>query len=681
MHQGGVRTFVRAMLVIAAAGFLVWGFSVKAIAPSDLVISKIQITGGTGLSTHDFVTIYNKSAEPIDLKGFRLVKRTKTGTTDTTLKSWTTETLIAAGSYYTWANADIAATINANTSSSQTISNDNGIALREGPENSGTIIDSVGWGAAENIFIEASAFATNPGGGQYLERINNADTNDNSVDFQIYPPQTPEETANESQEESPSAPRATGKDLIINELYINPKDIDGQSQEQEFIELYNKGSEPVVLDNWRLEIGEIVFELPRGTTLAPHGFTSIRDPKNIPLPNDGATIKLFSPTKATAEQSVSYKKAPDGMAYASFSGAWRWTATPTPDQINILAQAPITNFEIIGTLLPKSILQFDSSDSFTNAQAASFSWDFGDGQTSAEQYPKHIFNMPGKYKISLTVVTKYGRSETTKIISIIEPKTIVEKTTDETAEEELSKPEAKPATRSEDTKLFTTAGSVITPPGLFSVQYWYLLPEYGEPLIQIYNSKKLFPKLAIGDEVIVSGEYSETENGPRLKTKIAADTKVIGQTDIPEPSAISTTDATLPPYPRLVQISGEVLSKKSPRFILKDELGELEIYLSKNTGLKIGDIETGDQLTVSGILTTVDGAVRLQPRNKDDIKKTTTADFSAAALPTTQIIAPTMTETIIDEGEPVSTKKQLLPYVLGALAIFVGGIIYFANKK
>ena len=83
-----------------------------------------------------------------------MVKRTKTGTTDTSIKSWTDDVYIESKGYYLWANSDykdISILPNATTSAS--LANDNGAALRFGVEDTGTIIDSMAWGAAENVFI------------------------------------------------------------------------------------------------------------------------------------------------------------------------------------------------------------------------------------------------------------------------------------------------------------------------------------------------------------------------------------------------------------------------------------------------------------------------------------------------------------------------------------------------
>lgn len=155
-----------------------------------LVISALQTTGGAGLTTNDFVKIFNPLAAQFNLKGHRLVKRTKTGSSDTSLKSWTSDTLVPAGGYYLWANssfATISETPNATTTGS--IADDNGVAIRFGEEDTGTIIDSVAWGAAANAFIESAPYPTNPIANQILKRKfaegTIKDTDNNVSDFEI----------------------------------------------------------------------------------------------------------------------------------------------------------------------------------------------------------------------------------------------------------------------------------------------------------------------------------------------------------------------------------------------------------------------------------------------------------------------------------------------------------------
>jgi hypothetical protein len=158
--------------------------------PAKILITEVQITGGTGKSNDDFIELYNPNNTRVNLKGYRLVKRTKTGTTDTSIKSWTDDAYIESKGYYLWANSDYKdISVLPNITTSATLANDNGVALRFGAEDIGTIIDSVGWGAAENVFIGAGVFSQNPGAGQSIQRkIQNnefIDTDNNASDFEL----------------------------------------------------------------------------------------------------------------------------------------------------------------------------------------------------------------------------------------------------------------------------------------------------------------------------------------------------------------------------------------------------------------------------------------------------------------------------------------------------------------
>lgn len=161
---------------------------------SHLVISAVQITEGDGKTNHDFIEIYNPTSNDINLKGYRLVKRTKIGTGDTSIKSWTDDTIIKAHSWRLWASSDdesYSLGIGADDATKQTIAPDNGIAIRLGALDTGEIIDSVAWGEAENIFKESAAAAALNASESLVRKPgtpnegNGEDTNNNANDFTI----------------------------------------------------------------------------------------------------------------------------------------------------------------------------------------------------------------------------------------------------------------------------------------------------------------------------------------------------------------------------------------------------------------------------------------------------------------------------------------------------------------
>lgn len=136
-----------------------------------LVISEVQILGAT--SENDFIELYNPTNSPINLGGYRLVKRTSSGSVDLPIKSFTNSDIVPAYSYYLWANSnnDFALSLNADASTAATLTSSNSIALRNGPENTGTIIDAMGWGTLTGTpLLEIAVFSQNPSANQSIER-------------------------------------------------------------------------------------------------------------------------------------------------------------------------------------------------------------------------------------------------------------------------------------------------------------------------------------------------------------------------------------------------------------------------------------------------------------------------------------------------------------------------------
>lgn len=185
------KTFVAIFLFpILLLGFFI--VSARAEGADHLVISAAQITEGDGKTTHDFIEIYNPTNKDINLKGYRLVKRTEEATKDDSIKSWASDTYIQARDWRLWASSSDAlypASISADDFTKDTIADDTGVAIRFGKEDMGEVIDSLAWGAAENIFKEgmppanpavSEAFVRKPGNGS-----NGEDTGNNAGDFFI----------------------------------------------------------------------------------------------------------------------------------------------------------------------------------------------------------------------------------------------------------------------------------------------------------------------------------------------------------------------------------------------------------------------------------------------------------------------------------------------------------------
>lgn len=177
-----------------------------------ILISEIQISGGPGATTNDFIELFNPGTQPFNLNGYRLVKRTANGSSDSSIKSWTSDTFVPARGFYLWVNSSYSGITTApDVTTSASIAANNGIALRFGPEDTGTIIDSVAWGVCSNGFGEGTLLGDIPelqsferkalsgscvspqGAGELLG--NACDTGDNATDFEIRTSPLPQNTS------------------------------------------------------------------------------------------------------------------------------------------------------------------------------------------------------------------------------------------------------------------------------------------------------------------------------------------------------------------------------------------------------------------------------------------------------------------------------------------------------
>ncbi|HEY8559709.1 MAG TPA: DNA/RNA non-specific endonuclease [Pyrinomonadaceae bacterium] len=164
----------------------------NAVSPN-LVISQFQAGGGT--ANDEFIELHNNSATSVDLNGYRLVYRSATGTNDINFATWTTSTIIPAGGYFLIASTSYDggvapnATYDPSTCSCSMGAGGGGLAIRQGAANTGAIIDSVGWGTANNAFVE-TAVTTAPANNDGKARAQNGcqDTDNNANDFATLTP-------------------------------------------------------------------------------------------------------------------------------------------------------------------------------------------------------------------------------------------------------------------------------------------------------------------------------------------------------------------------------------------------------------------------------------------------------------------------------------------------------------
>jgi hypothetical protein len=347
-----------------------WGMGVMGIAfflhtsaaENSVYISQVQITGGTGKTTEDFVELFNPTSEPYNLKGRRLVKRTKEGTSDTTLKAWSEDAFIPARGFYLWANSSLANfSVVPDALTSGSIASDNGVALRLGEEDTGELVDSVSWGEANNGFI--LALSQNPEANQSiaLSDVSNKASGymlatsvpHNTLSAPVNPPDggggdtggdgngsttpvilPPDEDATTTPEQSPTTPVLGGQNYLIksplvkiSELMPNPE---GEDENREMVELYNGDTHNVLLDGWLLD--DKNSGQPKSGSLKLSGIISAGQYFQFAIPkghfvlnnSGGDELSLYFADKILADKVVYQESAPEGLSYQKLSGGWLW---------------------------------------------------------------------------------------------------------------------------------------------------------------------------------------------------------------------------------------------------------------------------------------------------------------------------------------------------------------------
>lgn len=301
-------------LIIFMAGSLVISlvFSKEIASAASLLLSEVKIGGGKGKTTEDYVKICNVSADSVDLKGNRLVRRTKTGTSDENLKSWTDSVLVAANSCHVWANSNYAAAVNADSFTSSTLAEDNCLAIRNGAEDTGDIVDALAWGECASL-IEGQGIL-NPEANQIIKRTNNQDTDNNSADFTLVSLEGLPETSSTASTTETVTPSSSGGSssggsstsaylsadsdkLKINEIMATPV-----AGEKEWVELYYSEPGTVSLIGYSLEDASGAITL---ITEQINGYLVVETKGS--LNNDGDTIYLKN----------SFGQVIDSMAYGT----------------------------------------------------------------------------------------------------------------------------------------------------------------------------------------------------------------------------------------------------------------------------------------------------------------------------------------------------------------------------
>ncbi len=217
-------------------------------------------------------------------------------------------------------------------------------------------------------------------------------------------------------------------DLIVSEFLPNPEG----SDDNEWIELYNKGLKDIDLIGFKLQDNSsriFTFTEDSGIDLtlsSQEYFVLGKETTKISLNNNGGDIvKLYNPEEELQQQVEYIDKALENKSYAADNNSFKWTSVLTPGEDNIFLdnQEPEAKIFLDSQefIVEKPII-FSAEESFDPEEGElEYFWDFGDETSGDEEIENHSYQSSGNYLVKLIVTDTDGAShETTVVLEILD---------------------------------------------------------------------------------------------------------------------------------------------------------------------------------------------------------------------------------------------------------------------
>jgi len=418
------------------------------------------------------------------------------------------------------------------------------------------------------------------------------------------------------------------KQLLITELMPNPV---GSDTHYEFIELKSITDQQISLTDWKIQDADKnTYKIPFVLLEPGEYFVIERKKSGIALNNDKDTLKLISPDNKTI-QTITYQEDPEIDANASYAlnskNEWEWTDTITKGSYNIIT--PMNHPPIIDIYCPKQAninqsIICDASDSYdTENNDLTFKWEIEN-----KIYPNPIaefsFSQGGEYNIQLTIKDQEFTVTKTHKIKIIsnEGELTNEANTNEASVSSQDDGNITVVTLEDVRKLeigskVITRGIVSALPNIFGKTIMYITG----PGIQLYMYKSDWPDLDMGDLIEINGELSESKGETRIKLSTKEDIKIIAKEEEPLPYPINNNDVNENYEGSLVKIKGTLIQKTGSTFFIKDDIGEVQVYIKTNTKIDKKKYAEGDELLITGIVSQNNDVYQILPRGEQDIEK------------------------------------------------------------
>lgn len=162
-------------------------------------------------------------------------------------------------------------------------------------------------------------------------------------------------------------------------------------------------------------------------------------------------------------------------------------------------------------------------------------------------------------------------------------------------------------------------GMVTALPGVFGVQYFYIFD--GQNGMQVYQYKKDFPPLALGDWVEINGEISLSGNIKRIKVFGRKEIDILAVGKNIEPLAVELEELGEEMVGALVKIAGDITEIKTNYMYIDDGNTEAVVYFKKGAQIDKKNFMEGEKVVVTGIVENSKSGLQVWPRFSGDIVK------------------------------------------------------------
>jgi|GEM_PF-3282148 len=165
--------------------------------------------------------------------------------------------------------------------------------------------------------------------------------------------------------------------------------------------------------------------------------------------------------------------------------------------------------------------------------------------------------------------------------------------------------------------LVKAKGVVSVLPGIFGSQYFYISD--GASGIQVYQYKKDFPALKVGDLVEVRGEISMSGEIKRIKMKGRGDVTVLSSAHVVSSTVLAQEDLGEESEGGMVKIAGEITEIKTNFMYVDNGAAEAVIYFKQGAKIDKKKFKEGELVEITGVLEAVKGGWQIWPRGQEDV--------------------------------------------------------------